>query len=616
MIAALQQKIARPQMNDKSTTVADSMDPAKFATTMVDVVGRSQKIATDFLSRHEEFMGSGMFDPVSFAEAIQSSIANASMDPGDLIKANLEFWENSFSLWSNTTRRLMGEVVEPVATPERSDRRFRNDAWNDHLLFDFIKQSYLISSQYVLAAANATDGLDEATRQRIDFFTRQFVDGVSPSNFVMTNPEVLQETIDSRGDNLVRGFKNILEDLERGEGRLQIKMTDLDAFELGKNVATTKGQVVFQNELIQLIQYEPSTAKVSKTPVLVIPPWINKYYILDLRPENSMIKWLVDQGQTVFVISWVNPDRSLSDKGFEDYLLEGPLAASEVVAKITGVSEINAVGYCLGGTLLAAFVSLLEQRGDSRVKSATYFTSMIDFSEPGELGVFIDEGQLRNIEEKMNRDGYLDGADMATTFNMLRSNDLIWSFVINNYLLGREPLAFDLLYWNSDSTRMPARMHSEYLRTMYLENRFKDEGGMVLDGTPIHVGGIKTPSYFLSTIEDHIAPWKSTFSGASQFAGPTKFVLSGSGHIAGVINPPSSGKYGYWTNRRRPKGDADSWFESASRHDGSWWNDWQTWLGKFGGTKVRARRVGTAKFPTIEAAPGSYAKKRLDVEDL
>jgi polyhydroxyalkanoate synthase subunit PhaC len=441
---------------------------------------------------------------------------------------------------------------------------------------------------------------------------RQYADAMSPTNFAATNPDVLSETIESNGQNLSRGLNNMLEDLKRGEGKLRIRMTDTEAFELGKNVATTPGEVVFQNDLMQLVQYTPTTEKVYKRPLLIIPPWINKFYILDLRPENSFIRWAVSEGHTVFVVSWVNPDASLADKGFEDYLLEGPVAAMDAMQQATGEDSFNVIGYCLGGTLLAALLAYNKVTGDERVKSATFFTSMIDFSEPGDLGVYIDEMQLESLEKKMEEQGYLEGSDMSNAFNMLRSNDLIWSFVINNYLLGKDPVAFDLLYWNSDSTRMPARMHKEYLRTMYLENRFKEPGGIVLDGVPIDVSSIDTPSYFLSTVEDHIAPWASTYMGAALFNGSVKFVLGGSGHIAGVVNPADSKKYGYWTKTGKLVSSAQDWFNGATRNEGSWWPDWARWVKRHAGAQVPARTPGDGALDVIESAPGSYVKLRID----
>ena len=428
---------------------------------------------------------------------------------------------------------------------------------------------------------------------------------MAPSNFVLTNPEVLRATIDSGGENLVNGLKHVLEDLERGKGRLMIKMTDLDAFQVGGNIAVTPGKVVFQNDLIQLIQYVPTTEKVLRRPLLIIPPWINKYYILDLRPDNSFVKWAVSQGHTVFVVSWVNPDEALAQKTFEDYMREGPLAALDAMADATGEREANVIGYCLGGTLLASTLAYMAVKGDDRIKSATYFVTMTDFAEAGELSVFIDEEQLGALEERMKEHGFLEGSDMATTFNMLRANDLIWSFVVNNYLLGKEPFPFDLLYWNSDSTRMPAAMHAYYLRNMYQDNKLIVPNALELAGVPIDLRKIKTPAFLLSTKEDHIAPWKSTYAATQIYQGPVKFVLSASGHIAGVINPPGKSKYGHWENAKLPK-SPDDWLAAAKYVDGSWWPTWEKWVGKYAGGEVDARQPGGGKLAVIEDAPGSY----------
>jgi polyhydroxyalkanoate synthase len=427
---------------------------------------------------------------------------------------------------------------------------------------------------------------------------------------VLTNPEVLRATMESGGENLIKGLQNVLDDLDRGNGKLAIKMTDSEAFEVGRNLAITPGKVVYENELMQLIQYDPTTEKVHRKPLLIMPPWINKYYILDLREKNSFVKWAVAQGFTVFVISWVNPDESLAEKTFSDYLLEGPLAACDAITKATGESRINAIGYCLGGSLLAAALAYMEAKGDRRIASATLLTTMIDFTESGELGVFIDEEQLAALEARMNERGYLEGSEMATTFNMLRANDLIWSFVVNNYLLGKDPYPFDLLYWNSDSTRMPAAMHSFYLRTMYQENKLAAPGGLTLDGVPIDLSTIKVPAFFLSTREDHIAPWESTYGGAQLFSGPVRFVLAASGHIAGVINPPARHKYSYWTNDKLPK-RPQTWFRDAQEHPGSWWPEWLEWARAKSGAKVPARHPGDGELPVIEAAPGAYVKVRV-----
>ncbi len=457
----------------------------------------------------------------------------------------------------------------------------------------------------------SVEGLDDTTKRKVDFFTRQYIDALAPSNFALTNPEVFRETITSGGQNLVRGLNNLLDDIKRGNGQLKISMTDTKAFELGVNIATTPGKVVYQNDLMQLIQYEPSTKKVAQRPLLVIPPWINKYYIMDLREKNSLIKWIVDQGVTVFVISWVNPDAKLKDKDFEDYLREGPLEALDVIAKATGETEVNALGYCLGGTLLAAALAYMAAKKDKRIVSGTFMTSLVDFVRTGELEVFIDEDQVASLERKMSERGFLEGGEMATTFNMLRSNDLIWSFVINNYLMGRDPFPFDLLHWNQDATRMPATMHSYYLRNMYMKNLLREPGGITLLGVPIDLSKIGVPVYFASAIEDHIAPWKATYSGPKLVSGKARFVLSGSGHIAGMINPPAANKYGYWVNDKLPA-TGDAWLAGAKQHDGSWWVDWAKWLSAHRGKEVAPRVPGKGKLKVIEAAPGTYARIRAD----
>jgi len=593
-------------MTNKSDS-PDSGDLNAMTRQWMDLWTEGARVVTGMWANAIPGMAPAFGSPMEHWQKMVHDIADAQVNARSLTDAQLKMWQDSMKLWAGMSAGG-GSVIEP----ERGDRRFRSERWNDGSVFDFLKQSYLLAARYIEDVVGSVEGLDEKRARQLAFYARQYADAMSPTNFALTNPDVINETVESGGKNLVRGLNNMLEDLKKGEGKLRISMTDTEAFELGVNVATTAGKVVFENELMQLIQYEPTTQKVYKRPLLVIPPWINKFYILDLRAENSFIRWALDQGHTVFVISWVNPDAPLADKGFEDYLLQGPAAAMDAMEKATGERECNVIGYCLGGTLLAALLSYNKSIGDARIKSATFFTAMIDFAEPGDLGVYIDDMQLAALEQKMSEQGYLEGADMSNAFNMLRSNDLIWSFVINNYLLGKDPAAFDLLYWNSDSTRMPARMHSEYLRTMYLENRFKEPGGIVLDGVPIDVNTVDTPSYFLSTVEDHIAPWKSTYMGARLFKGPVKFVLGGSGHIAGVVNPPASNKYCYWTRTGKLADSADAWFESAKRNEGSWWPDWARWVKRHAGAQVSARKPGAGKLKAIEDAPGRYVKLRLD----
>jgi polyhydroxyalkanoate synthase len=472
-----------------------------------------------------------------------------------------------------------------------------------------LKQSYLISARWLRGLVKDVDGLDPQEQDKVEFFTRQFVSAVAPSNFALTNPAVLRKAKETGGQNLVAGLEHLLDDLERGRGRLQISMSDYDAFEVGKNVATSPGKVIHQTDLMQLIQYAPTTEQVHKRPFLMVPPWINKFYILDLQPKNSFIKFAVDQGHTVFVTSWVNPDRDLAHKSFEDYMLEGPLAALDAIEQATGEREVNVLGFCIGGILISATLAYLAAKGDDRVKAATFLTSLFDFNEVGEVAVFIDQDQIDQMEQHIKDKGYLEGHHMADMFNMMRENDLIWSFVVNNYLMGREPPPFDLLYWNSDSTRLPATMLLFYLREVYQQNRLRQPGGLSLAGVPIDLGKIETPTYIMAAKDDHIAPWRSCYPGTQLFSGRRKFVLTASGHIAGVVNPPAATKYGYWTNAELPP-DPEDWLAGAKQHTGSWWPDWAAWLAPKAGRKVPARVPGDGKLTPIEDAPGSYVKVR------
>jgi len=585
--------------------------PEDMAASMAKIAERSQALVTSFLSNQPGTMG--MADPMNVGQAFIELTQQMMANPAQMMQAQMQLWQDYMGLWQTTTQKMMGAEVDAVAAPASDDRRFRDSEWDESIVFDYIKQSYLLSSRWLTNTVQEVDGLDEKTAKKVDFYTRQFVDALAPTNFMMTNPEVIRATVESKGENLVKGLENLLSDMERGDGKLRISQVEESAFTLGENVATTPGKVVYQNNLMQLIQFEPTTEKVDKRPLLIVPPWINKYYILDLQPKNSFIKWCTDQGLTVFVISWVNPDKDLAAKSFENYMLEGPLDALDAIEKATSVKEANLIGYCLGGTLSASTLAYMAEKKDDRFKSVTFFTAMVDFQEPGELGVFIDEEQLDSLEERMNADGYLEGSSMATTFNMLRANDLIWSFVVNNYLLGKDPFPFDLLYWNSDSTRMPDEMHRFYLRNMYLDNKLIEPGGIELAGVPIDLTKVDLPTFILSTKEDHIAPWKSTYAATQIYAGDVKFCLAGSGHIAGVVNPPAANKYGYWTNTKNPT-TADEWLESATQHEGSWWPEWRKWLKKNAGGQVAARTPGDGKLKVIEAAPGSYAALRIGAE--
>lgn len=590
--------------------VMDAADLTAITQQFSSIAERSQKIVREFLA-HQKDDGPPETDPLNIGSAFLELTQKMMSDPAHLWELQAQFWTDYVDLWSDATRRLVGgEVQEPKVAPEPDDRRFKDGAWTENAAFEYIKQSYLLASRYVQKSVAETEGLDDHTAHKVAFFTKQWVDAMAPTNFAATNPEVLRTTLDTKGENLVNGLNNLLTDLERGKGKLAIRMTDDSKFEVGENVAASKGSVVYENDLIQLIQYAPTTEKVFKRPLLIVPPWINKFYILDLRESNSFIRWAVSKGHTVFVVSWVNPDSTLADKTFEDYMSEGPLSAIDAIEKATGEKSVNMIGYCLGGTLTACTMAHLANSDQAdRVKSVTYFTTLVDFEAAGDLCVFIDDEQLKSLEKRMAKHGYLEGADMASTFNMLRANDLIWSFVINNYLLGKDPFPFDLLYWNSDATRMPAAMHTFYLRNMYQKNLLTEPGALDLLGTPIDLGAIKAPTFILSTKDDHIAPWKASYSGTQLYGGPVKFCLSGSGHIAGVVNPEGSEKYGYWTNAKNPA-DPDKWFDGAKQHDGSWWPDWHKWISKQAGAKVAARKPGSGKLKVIEPAPGRYVKVR------
>ena len=529
--------------------------------------------------------------------------------PETLVSAQLRGLENTLTLCAGICAASLGEQTAQIAELEHGDKRFRDDAWRDRLLFNVLKQAYLLNGRWLLDTIEETRGLDARSRRQLRFYTSQLIDALAPTNFLLTNPQVLRAIVDSRGRNLVRGLANLLRDLDEGTGPLPFRMTDPDAFAVGDNLANTPGQVVYQNELMQLIQYTPTTQRVYRRPLLVIPPWINKFYILDLGAKKSFVRYWVEQGHTVFVISWVNPGAKLAHKNFEDYMRDGPLAAMDAIERATGQHELNAVGYCIGGTLLSCTLAWMAARGDHRVVSATFLNSLLEFSEVGDIGVFVDEDMLRRLEKAMSKQGYLPGEAMAASFNMLRANSLVWSFFVNNYLLGRDAAAFDLLYWNSDATRLPAAMHSFYLRNMYLHNRMVEPGGIEFDGTPIDLGRVQIPCYFASAIEDHITPWTSCYRGSRYLGGPVRFVLGGSGHIAGIINPPEKRKYGHRINENTNL-EPEEWLSGAAAFAGSWWPDWVGWADQFGGGQVAARQPGDGELRVIEPAPGAYVKNQ------
>src|SRR5215471_3608859 len=532
-------------------------------------------------------------------------------DPQRTLETQTRLGKSLLDLVACASRRLAGEAASPVVKPDPRDKRFNDPEWSSNQYFDFLKQAYLLIAEWAKYLVEHADQLDPAVRQKAEFYIRQIVNAVSPSNFILTNPELLRTTLSESAGNLVRGARMLAEDIEAGGGELKIRQSDMSKFEVGRNLAITPGKVIYQSPLMQLIQYTPSTVRVLKRPLLVVPPWINKYYVLDLTPEKSFIKWCVDQGLTVFVISWINPDQSLAQKGFADYMREGPLEALDVVARITGEDKVNAVGYCVGGTLLAVTLAYMAAKHDDRIASATFLTTQVDFTYAGDLKVFAaTEEQVAAVERQMAERGYLEGAKMATAFNLLRSNDLVWPYVVNNYLKGEAPFPFDLLYWNSDATRMPAANHSYYLRNCYLDNNIT-KSKLTIDNVRINLKEITIPVYNLATREDHIAPAKSVYLGSTFFGGPMRYVLSGSGHIAGVVNPPAKTKYQYWTGDTPHGEDVEGWLRNATEHPGSWWPDWLAWIKGQDAEEVEARTPGGGgKLAPIEDAPGSYVKLR------
>ncbi|MFG1393649.1 class I poly(R)-hydroxyalkanoic acid synthase [Xanthobacter agilis] len=580
-----------------------------FAHNLAQLVEESGKAVAAYLAPREAGHTDDLADDIADALKTVGHVAEYWMtDPQRAVEAQTRLMGGYLSVWAGTMKKLAGEPTEPVAAPDPKDSRFKDEGWRESPIFDALKQAYLVTSNWANDMVKEAEGLDPHVRHKAEFLVKQISNAVSPSNFVLTNPELIRETLSSSGENLVKGMRNLAEDISEGGGTLKIRQTDMTAFEVGRNLALTPGKVIYQNELMQLIQYTPTTASVKKTPVLIVPPWINKFYILDLTPEKSLIKWLVDQGLTVFTISWVNPDARLAAKGFDDYMRDGIMAALDTVAIASGERRVHTVGYCVGGTLLASTLAYMAETGDDRIASTTFLTTQIDFTHAGDLKVFVDEEQLAVMERKMKQMGYLEGSKMASAFNMLRSNDLIWPYVVNNYMKGKAPFPFDLLFWNADSTRMPAANHSYYLRNCYLSNNIA-KGKAELAGVKLDMHKVSVPAYSLATREDHIAPPKSVYVGANLLSGPVRYVLAGSGHIAGVVNPPAKNKYQYWSDG--PIGpDYDLWLEGAQERKGSWWPDWLNWFASWHPDEVPAREVGGGRLTPIEDAPGRYVKER------
>lgn len=587
-------------------------NPEEFTKNLSEIAENSGKALAAYLEPREK--GETLTDGSEELNSVVKTLAEVGnywmKDPSRAIEAQSRLWSGYMGIWNTTLKKMAGEDAEPIVAPAPNDRRFNDTEWDENRFFDFIKQMYLQTSMWASELVDEADELDEHTKHKAGFYVRQIANAMSPSNFILTNPELLRETMNSNAGNLVKGTALLAEDIKAGNGDLRIRQTDPSKFEVGENIAVTPGKVIEQNDVCQLIQYTPTTEKVLKRPLLIVPPWINKFYILDLNPEKSFIKWAVEQGHTVFVISWINPDEKQATKSFEHYMKEGILASLERIRKTTQQSTVNAVGYCVGGTLLAATLAYLAKTGqEDRIASTTFLTTQVDFTHAGDLKVFVDEEQIKILEGRMSKKGYLDGSKMATAFNMLRSNDLIWPYVVNNYLRGKDPFPFDLLYWNADSTRMPAANHSFYLRSCYHENALA-RGTMELAGEKLSLKDVKIPIYNLATREDHIAPAKSVLKGCACFGGPVEYVVSGSGHIAGVVNPPAKKKYQFWTGGKS-KTDLQKWLSEAEETPGSWWPHWHKWICDQDATWVKARQPGARRTKILEDAPGSYVKVRI-----
>jgi poly[(R)-3-hydroxyalkanoate] polymerase subunit PhaC len=606
-IAAPQHASAIADKAPNEAAPTDTIDIEQLSRNFFRLMEQGGKAMAACLKPHDQGrLASEVSDAVGVVRTLGHVAEYWLAHPQRAIEAQANLGKAYVDLWVSTTKRMFGDQVEPVATPDPKDRRFADPEWRSNAYFDFLKQAYLLTSDWANRVVQDTRGVDAHTRQKAEFYLRQLTDALSPANFVLTNPELLRKTLSSNAGNLVSGMRMLAEDIETGHGRLKIRQTDAMTFEVGRNLAITPGKVIHQNELMQLIQYVPTTSTVLKRPILIVPPWINKYYILDLTPEKSFVKWCVDQGLTVFVISWVNPDAKLAAKGFDDYMREGPLEALEIIATVTGEEKVHTIGYCAGGTLLATMLAYMAAKGDERALSATLLATQVDFTYAGNIMAFIDEEQIESLERQMSKTGFLKGHMMAESFNLLRSNDLIWPYVINNYLKGEAPRPFDLLHWNSDATRIPVACHSFYLRNCYLDNTLA-KGEMTLAGETIDLGNVTVPLYSLAAREDHIAPAKSVFLGCKLFGGPVKFVVAGSGHIAGVINPPYQIKYSHWTDGPGVS-NIETWLAKAEERRGSWWPNWLQWIRDQDPTEVPARNPGCGGLKPLEEAPGSYVK--------
>lgn len=587
-----------------------------------EVMAYLEKYATVFNSMAQEILSrsskqantpidmQSSFDPSKLAKLFDNDIK---LDSNKLIQQQMHYMQQQSELWQQASKAMMSqELSKAEDTPASKDKRFAHQNWQQNPVFNYIKESYLLNSDMLNGMVDAVEFADEKEKQKAKFFTRQYVNSLSPSNFVMTNPEVCEEVLKTKGQNLVKGMQNFLEDLEASPlDAFKMRQTDNSAFTLGENLAYTEGKVVFQNELIQLIHYAPTQAKHHAIPVLITPPFINKYYVLDLDQKKSMVKGLLDTGYAVFMISWVNPTSALSEYTFTDYMIKGPLVAIEQIKMITGQKQVSLTGFCVGGTLASMLVAYLRAIGDESVASLTLLTTLLDFSEPGEVGNYFSEDMLPMIEQSADRKGVFDGRVIGMSFSLLRENSLFWSFFIDNYLKGKDPAPFDILYWNSDPTNIPAACFKQYLHATYWEDRLKVPGGLTINGVPIDLGKIDIPTYFLSTVADHIVLWKSAYKGTKLVSGQSRFVLAGSGHLAGVINPTDGGKYPHWLNDELPD-TPEQWLENAKEHKGSWWPNWHKWMKQTSGNKIKALKPGSkASHPSLMDAPGTYVLKRL-----
>ncbi|WP_045825935.1 class I poly(R)-hydroxyalkanoic acid synthase [Teredinibacter turnerae] len=595
-------------MINASTTSSESEVQAELLQMIEKFNGVFNDLVQDVMQRVIAQQFEGESTTADFGSASSGQIPNIKLDPQSFLKQQFNFLTQQQMLWQNAVRSLVGEPQQPLVKEARGDKRFVDGDWEGNPVFSYIKQAYLLNAEYLNSLVDVMQFDDKRVEERIRFYTRQFVNSMSPSNYLFTNPEVFREMLQSEGENLARGIDNFMRDLENSPNEaFKITQVKVDAFRLGQDLASTPGSVVYKNRLIQLIQYAPMTAQTHRIPLLIIPPFINKYYILDLDKKKSLVRWLVDQGFTVFMISWVNPDHTYESVGFDEYVREGVNAALDNVVTITGEDRVNVAGYCVGGTLLGMAQSWLRARGDARINSLSFLTTLFDFSEPGEVGNYISEQVYSVIEQSVRNKGYFDGRILGLGFSLLRENNLFWSFFINNYLRGKDPTPFDILYWNSDSTNIPGDAYLYYLRNMYMDNRLREPGALSVMGLPLDLTSIDTPSYFLAAMSDHIVLWNAAYRSAHCLGGAKRFVLTESGHVAGVVNPADGGKYPHWVNDKLPDSPQD-WLAGASQVDGSWWRDWQAWLVQHSGTEGEPPAMASA----LEPAPGSYVKKRLE----